>query len=292
MTSLSDYSVQLVQDGFPVYELQERSTSSAARICPQRGGIMTGLVLHGQSLLYLDEATFRDPDANIRGGNPILFPICGQLPDKQYEWQGVTYPMANHGVARVLPWEVVSTSQDDEASLTLRLTSNEQTLQSYPFAFELLFTYRLQGGRLRLEQQYINHSEAPMPMVAGFHPYFATSSKALVYDTDATQYLDYNDGRIKPVVGAIDLGELVESVALLDAEQRQIAFPLNETCTVRLSYSEVFKYIVLWSVQGKPFVCVEPWMAKNEELVVREELPMVGPGEMLEAQLTFACENR
>ena len=292
MSTNMNYSVAQIQDIFTVYELRDPASDSFARICPERGGIMTELVLRGQSLFYLDQATFRDPAANIRGGNPILFPICGQLPDKQYEWNGTVYPMANHGVARVLPWEVVSVSESSGAALTIRLTSNEQTLQSYPFAFELLFTYQLKEGQLHLEQQYINHSDEPMPMVAGFHPYFATDSKSIVYDTDATQYLDYNDNLVKPITGAIDLGHLVESVALLDAREQQIAFPLSDTCTVQLSYSECFKYVVLWSVQGKPFVCVEPWMAKNEELVVREELPLVEAGKTLAASLTFACDIR
>ncbi|GBF76994.1 hypothetical protein PA598K_05515 [Paenibacillus sp. 598K] len=292
MTPNAGYQVVRIQDTYPIYELRDPATDSIARICPERGGIMTELNLHGQPLFYLDEATFRDPSANIRGGNPILFPICGQLPGGQYEWNGVTYRMANHGVARVQPWEVVSTSEEGEAALTLRLTSNEQTLQSYPFDFELRFTYRLQDGRLRLEQQYANRSDEPMPMVAGFHPYFATESKALVYETDATRYLDYNDGIVKPIEGAIDLAGLVESVALLDSRESQIAFPLSASTTVRLTYSDIFKYVVLWSVEGKPFVCVEPWMAKNEELIVRDELPLVQPGETLEAQLTFACERR
>lgn len=293
MTTNANYSVTPLQDTFLIYELRDHASGSSARICPERGGIMTELVLGGHSLLYLDEATFQDPSANIRGGNPILFPICGQLPNKAYEWNGTTYPMANHGVARVLPWEVVSLSETAAgAALTLRLTSNEQTLQSYPFAFELLFTYRLKEGQLHLEQQYINHSSEPMPMVAGFHPYFDTDRKAIVYDTDATQYLDYNDNQVKPITGAIDLDGLVESVTLLDAREQQIAFPLSENCNVRLTYSDCFKYVVLWSVQGKPFVCVEPWMAKNEEFTTREELPLVAAGDTLEAKLTFACETR
>lgn len=105
--------------------------------------------------------------------------------------------MKNHGVARTNPWEVVSTSTDSAASLTVLLRSDAATLVSYPFEFELEFTYILQGGKLRLEQKYRNLSGKPMPVYAGFHPYFATSNKELVYETDATAYLDYNDMEVK-----------------------------------------------------------------------------------------------
>ncbi|XEC94689.1 aldose epimerase [Paenibacillus tarimensis] len=285
---MSGYEINRFDDGYTMYELKEGSTDSFVRICPERGGIATELTLNGEPLFYLDRETFLDPQANIRGGNPILFPICGQLTDKKYEWEDQVFTMANHGVARTSRWEVVGTSERDEASITLRLHSNAETLPSYPFEFELLFTYVLRDGTLRLEQQYRNLSDRPMPMYAGFHPYFATNNKAIVYATDATKYLDYNDEKVKPIDGAIDLGGLVESVALLDANHPAISFDIREDCSVHMSYSEHFRYIVLWSAEGKPFVCVEPWMAKTNELNRKEELVTIEPNGQLNAWLAIS----
>lgn len=286
---MSNYHItKQLENGFTLYELTESSTSSSVRICPERGAIAISLVLNGKELFYLDKATFLDREANIRGGNPILFPICGQLTDAQYEWNGTIYPMKNHGVARVKPWEVTASSSEDQASLTLSLRSDAETLAAYPFAFELEFTYILKGGKLRLEQHYRNHSDSAMPVYAGFHPYFATTNKALSYETDATRFLDYNDMETKPIAGAIDLAGKVESLTLLDAHAREIAFPLDASTHVRMAYSDVFKYVVLWSVEGKPFVCVEPWMAKTHELNRKEELPLIEPGATLEAWLEIS----
>jgi galactose mutarotase-like enzyme len=132
-----------------------------------------------------------------------------------------------------------------------------------------------------------------MPFYAGFHPYFRTASKKLIYGTDASRYLDYNDNVVKPITGGeIDLHGLKESVALLDARSRGITLPGPDgSGRVRLSYSDAFKYVVLWQVDGKPFVCVEPWMALTGELNRQDELFMLPAGEALEARLSIGYER-
>lgn len=290
---MSNYEVRSYKDTYTLYELTEESTQSRIIVCPERGGIVIGCQLHGLELFYLDKATFENPTANIRGGNPILFPISGQLANQTYEWNGQSYTMANHGVARTAVWDVVSTKTDGEASITIRLQSNEETLRSYPFAFELLFTYVLQDGQLHTRQLYRNLSEAAaMPFYAGFHPYFAIDSdKKIAYESDATRYVDYNDNVEKPFDGVIDLEGLVESVCLLDAKKSEISFVALQGARVRLTYDDIFKYMVLWSVKDRPFVCVEPWMAENGELNRQEELVMLNAGEELHANMTISCER-
>lgn len=285
---MSRYHIQQFKQKYLYLELIDTESGSRALLCPERGGILTSLQLRGNELFYLDQATVDDPNANIRGGNPVLFPICGQLEGKSYIWEGNPYSMSNHGVARTNAWEVVGTSTDGAASATLRLASNDDTLAMFPFSFELRFTYMLQDGKLTLRQEYYNHSGSPMPMYAGFHPYFATDNKSIAYETDATQYLDYNDHVRKPLLdGTVDLAGMVESVTLLDTKQLSITFPLSSGCSVRLSYSDAFKYIVLWSQEGKPFVCVEPWMAMNDELNRGDELVLVEPSGVFKAELAF-----
>lgn len=290
---MSTFEVRSYIDTYTIYELTEQSSNSRVLVCPERGGIVIGCQLHGQELFYLDKATFEHPTANIRGGNPILFPICGQLEQGSYSWKGQSYSMANHGVARTSAWEVVSTSTQDEASITIVLRSNETTLQSYPFAFELIFTYALVNGQLHTRQQYRNLSETDeMPFYAGFHPYFAIEgSKNIAYETDATTFIDYNDNNIKPFEGTVDLETRVESVCLLDTNKREIAFPAAGGAHVRLSYDDNFKYVVLWSVKDRPFICVEPWMALTGELNRQEELVILAPGESLSTVLTIGMDR-
>lgn len=285
------YEITHNTDRYTIIELLDRGTDSCVRICPERGGIVIGAKLHGRELLYLDKETFYDPEANIRGGIPVLFPICGQLRQGEYEWNGRTYKMRNHGVARNHPWTVTEESASETgAAVTLTLQSSPETLESFPFDFELRFTYRLSDGVLSIEQAYRNLSDEIMPMVAGFHPYFATADKNLPYDTDAKRYKDYNDGSIRAFEGTIDLSEMKESAALLDSDRPEISFPLSEEAAVRLTYSEPFRYVVLWSVEGKPFVCVEPWTALNEALNDKQGLLNVQPGETLPLVLNIALK--
>lgn len=291
MNAKENYTIRTYTDGFPLYELKEASTDSSFVICPERGGIVTSCRLRGQELFYFDRDTFLNPQANIRGGNPVLFPIAGQLVNGEYEWNGKTYKMKNHGVARTSAWEVVATDTGDAASITLALSSNAETRSAYPFDFELRFTYRLKDGALSIDQRYENRSNEAMPMVAGFHPYFATESKNLTYGTDATRMLDYNDHEEKPFDGFLRLESMVESAALLDARKPEITFPLLPGRNVRLAYSEQFRYVVLWTVEGKPFVCVEPWTALNEALNHRHDLLLVAPGDELKLSLRFGLED-
>ncbi|MBO7748090.1 aldose epimerase [Paenibacillus sp. MWE-103] len=281
------YEVARHEDAYPLYTLKDAETDSSVTICPERGAIAIGCALRGTELFYLDRATFLDPQANIRGGNPVLFPICGQLAGGKFEWEGREYAMRNHGVARNRPWDVVSTSEDGEAALTVRLRSDESTLAEFPFAFELQFTYALRDGELHIRQTYRNLSDRSMPFYAGFHPYFRTENKDLAYETDATKYLDYNDNAVKPIDGPVRLTGLKESVALLDASQRRIAFPGPDGGTVVLTYSDAFRYVVLWQVNGSPFVCVEPWMALNAALNTRDGLPELEAGGTLELEVAI-----
>ncbi|WEK54802.1 MAG: aldose epimerase [Candidatus Cohnella colombiensis] len=287
----SQFEIRSYTDTYLLYELSDYATDSKVIICPERGGIVISCQLRGKELLYLDRDTFLNPNANIRGGIPILFPICGQLVNGKYDWNGHTYQMKNHGIARTEAWEVIASSTEEGASLTLSLHSNAETLRAFPFAFGLQFTYRLKDGILTIEQQYHNRSSEEMPMVTGFHPYFATASKDLTYLSDATTMLDYNDQQVKPFNKSFDLTGLVESVALLDADRSEIKFPIGDNQLVHLQYSKQFRYVVLWSVEGKPFVCVEPWTALNEALNDKAELIFIAPEQTLELSLSISLES-
>lgn len=288
--------VREYRDGpYAMLELVEEGEGGArATICPERGGIVTGYAPGGQELFYLDRETFLDPAANIRGGNPVLFPISGQLKDGAYELDGVAYKMKNHGLARISPWqaEEQGINAAGEPFVMLRLTGTEGMLEAYPFVYELVFTYLLREGALVILQEYRNRSGSRMPMYPGFHPYFATSCKELSYITDASTYLDYNDGQVKSFTGVLDLGGKREAVALLDAREPRIAFRLPDSGRrVELEFSEAFRYVVLWSVEGKDFVCVEPWMALNGELNRGDGLVWVEPGRTLNAWFSISVHR-
>ncbi|WP_026694224.1 hypothetical protein [Peribacillus kribbensis] len=277
------------EQSLTLYQLTSPDGSAWVKIAPERGGIITGFGVGHTELLFLNEETLHNLSKNVRGGIPVLFPISGQLKNSEYDWDGTTYKMKNHGFARNLSWQVSgSQCNEDQASITLRIRSNQDTLNEYPFEFEVLFTYILTGHSLSIHQEYRNNSKASMPLYAGFHPYFKTREKGLVYDTDAKTYLDYNDGKHYPIQKNLDLEGKKESLVLLDAVQKEIAFKLPEADkTIKMEYGPEFPYIVLWAEEDQPFVCVEPWMALPGEMNRKEALPKIGGGEALRTFVTI-----
>jgi galactose mutarotase-like enzyme len=287
------YQVKQYADGnYQIYELIDSTTDSWVKVAPERGGIIISFGVQGKETLFLNKETFHNKQANIRGGIPILFPISGQLENGEYEWEGKVYQMKNHGLARNNTWEVIETTNtQEEATLKIALYSNEEMKKSFPFDFEVIFTYRLKGNKLTIQQEYTNKSESPMPIYAGFHPYFKTSSKNLQYESDAKTYLDYNDMLIKQVSDGLDLTGKKESLGLLDTVKSEIAFTLPESNRkIRLDYGDEFKYVILWAEEGQDFVCVEPWMANTKELNTKEELTLIAPNETLKTYLNITVE--
>ncbi|MGM7724045.1 aldose epimerase [Metabacillus sp. Hm71] len=271
-----------------VIELRNEKNTSWLKVVPERGGIITSLGINGEELLFMNEETLQNKEKNIRGGIPILFPISGQLTNSEYKWEGKTYKMKNHGFARDLPWTVGEIrTEKDESSISLKLESNKETLSSYPFDFELLFTYILRENELIIEQTYQNKSSKSMPIYAGFHPYFKTKSKQLKLETDATEYLDYNDMKTKVLEKTVTINQKESYVFKTSTDS--VRFYLDEIGKyVTMNFGKEFPYIVLWSEAGQGFVCVEPWMAKTDELNRVDELTMIESGKALHTKVSIA----
>lgn len=281
----------IMEQKFKIYELRDTNTNSWVKVAPERGGIIFSYGVEGEEILYLSEETFYDTDKNVRGGIPILFPISGQLANGMYEWEGKKYSMSNHGFARNASWEVIDINTHNRASLTIRLSSSEQTKISYPFDFEVTFNYILEDGKLTIRQEYMNNGNRTMPMYSGFHPYFKTIEKNISYETDATKYLDYNDGKEKDYTGSIDITNMKEAVVLLDAARNEISFllfPIKKK--IKLKYGEPFKYVMIWSERDKEFICIEPWMTKTDEFNRKEELVMIDGNKSLVTEFSIQLE--
>lgn len=100
---------------------------------------------------------------------PVLFPFVGRLKDDQYVYQGKTYQMGQHGFARDMDFEVIEHGQE-MASFILR--STPETLEKYPFDFELVISYELGGDGITVHYQVANTGEKEMFFSIGGHPAF------------------------------------------------------------------------------------------------------------------------
>ena len=279
------FSISVNQNQYVTYTLSDESASSRLEVVPERGGIVTRWSIQGQEFFYLDQERFTHPELSVRGGNPILFPICGNLPDDVYAYDGKSYSLKQHGFARNLPWEVVEQSTESSSKLTISLKSNDETLAVYPFEFQVKFVYELEGKTLKIHQEYINQSDKVMPLSFGFHPYFLVPDKEkLSLDIPASTYQAKDSTEVVSYKGSFDFNEDEIDVALkpLNGSSASIT-DSSRSLKINLKWSEDFSTIVFWTVKGKDFVCLEPWSAPRNALNTAENLTKLQPGASCEA---------
>lgn len=285
------FQMQELEEQWRVYRLRDEAAGSLVEVVPDRGGIVTRWAVGDRELLYLDRDRYADPNLSIRGGIPILFPICGNLPDNCYQLpSGDTGILKQHGFARDLPWAVTGYDLRESASLTLTLESTPDTLAVFPFPFRLEFTYRLKGTQLDIIQKHHNQGDRPMPFSTGLHPYFTVADKAaLTLDLPATRYFDQKTQAIEPYTGQLDFDR--EELDLRFGEiSRPQASVVDRThhSALDLSFDDSYSTLVFWTLKGKDFYCLEPWSAPRNALNTGEHLLWVAPGETHTNTVTLA----
>jgi galactose mutarotase-like enzyme len=286
------FTIALQQQQYKTYILSDETANSQLEVVPERGGIITRWRVQGQDILYLDAERFANPDLSVRGGIPILFPICGNLPENTYTHNGKQYTLKQHGFARDLPWVVTNQVTEERVSLTLVLNSSEQTRAVYPFNFQLAFTYKLQGNTLEIRQQYKNLSSTPMPFSTGFHPYFLTVDKTgLEFEIPSQQYQDQITKEIHPFNGTFDLnrdeidfafGQLTSQSARVTDNTRKLRLTLD--------YDDIYSKLVFWTLKGKDFYCLEPWSAPRNSLNTGENLTVLEPEASFSTSVRFRAD--
>ncbi|MFN6483643.1 MULTISPECIES: aldose epimerase [unclassified Nostoc] len=285
------FTIGLQQQQYKTYILSDENAGSQLEVVPERGGIITRWRIQGQEIFYLDTERFANPDLTVRGGNPILFPICGNIPDNTYTHNGQQYTLKQHGFARDLPWEVTDQVTEDKASVTLVLNSSEKTRAVYPFDFQVLFTYELQGNTLEIRQQYKNLSSTSLPFSTGFHPYFLTNDKAaLKFEIPSQQYQDQISKEIHPFNGNFDFNRDEIDVAFKQLTSQSAAVIDNSRkLKLTLDYGNKYPILVFWTLKGKDFYCLEPWSAPRNSLNTGENLTVLEPGSSYTASVRLTA---
>ncbi|OCR02194.1 aldose epimerase [Oscillatoriales cyanobacterium USR001] len=276
----NDFAIALEQKQYKTYTLSDVAANSILSIVPDRGGIVTSWQVEGQEIFYMDKERFSNPELTVRGGVPILFPICGNLPNNTYTHNVAEYQLKQHGFARDLPWEVGEQVTVDKAAITLLLKSNDLTRAVYPFDFQLSFTYQIKGNALEIFQRYTNLSEETMPFSSGLHPYFLAPDKhqlrfeipGMQYKDQKTQNLDYFTGTFDPNLDEIDVS--FDQLTGLAAT----AMDRSRGLRLILSYNSSYGSLVFWTLKGKEFYCLEPWTAPRNALNTGGHLIKLKPG--------------
>ncbi|MDX1977892.1 MAG: aldose epimerase [Pseudanabaenaceae cyanobacterium bins.68] len=283
------YSVTLDQRQYPTYVLADHSAHTQVEVVPSRGGIVTSWQVRGQEIFYLDQERFKDPGLSVRGGIPILFPICGNLPDNSYTYGNATYQLKQHGFGREMGWAAGAQSTTDGASLQVTLTHTPETLAVYPFEFQLTFTYTLKGNTLAIAASVSNRSSQPMPFALGLHPYFAAPDKSqLAIAIPGSSYLD-KERNSYSFDGKFDFEQAEIDVAFEQlSEDRATVVDGALGTSLTVTWDQHHPVLVFWTVKGKDFYCLEPWTAPRNAMVSGQNLITLAPGETVDMLVTMA----
>ena len=248
---------------------------------------MSGWRCGGREMLYLDLERFGDPALSVRGGIPVLFPICGGLPDNRLPLPQGTFQLPQHGFARDQTWQLETL--EDGRGLRLTLRHSDETLKAFPFPFLLHLEVRLAASALELAVLVENLGDTPMPFSVGLHPYFAVSGLGAVsFEGLPGRCFDHHTMAESSTVE--QLSRLESGVDLL----------VNPTGAVRLldpkagislelDAAPPFDLVVLWSDPPRPMVCLEPWTGPRQALISGDRKLVLDPGERCDLHCRYVC---
>lgn len=221
--------------------------------------------------------------------SPVLFPFVGSLKNKSFLLEGKEYPMGQHGFARDMEFSLINKSDDE---IWFMLESSEETMEKYPFAFELSIGYRLKEREIEVMWEVRNVGDKDLPFSIGAHPAFncpvGTDSEKVGYsisfkkngenlatvhhhgntmDTglSITEDLEIKlkDGKVKITEDFFDRctymieDNQVDSVGLVDKNGKEYVTVLFDT-----------PLFAIWSPEKKnaPFICIEPWYGRCDHV--------------------------
>ncbi len=198
---------------------------------------------------------------------PVLFPFVGRLNDDKYTLNGETYPMGQHGFARDQKFTIKESS---ESAVTFSLKSSEETLAKYPFAFELLITYAIEGKEMKVSYEIRNRDTQKMYYQIGGHPAFNLDpSRNYTVELNGSQdfyslsgaYVDQLQQDVKTTYD-VDVETFKDGALIFKPQttEREITIKENGEDYIKMKFDD-FALMGVWTPEGQeaPFLCLEPW---------------------------------
>jgi galactose mutarotase-like enzyme len=207
--------------------------------------------------------------------SPVLFPIVGTLKNNTYTINEKEYHLPRHGFARDMDFELI---EKTENKAVFSLQSSEETLQKYPFEFELQLIYTLNENALELEYKVINKGKEKMPFSIGAHPAIALpdhfENYVLQFEKEESlkYYLLENDlisSKTKILETKNNLVplnyELFKNDALIfkTLESKSLIILNNSKPYIKVDYKD-FPSLGIWTKENAPFICIEPWLGYSD----------------------------
>lgn len=211
--------------------------------------------------------------------SPVLFPIVGRLKNDQYQLNGETFEMSQHGFLRDVEFEI---DKQSSTNVTFVLVSAGRFTQIYPYEFKAYIHYTLAEDTLIVKWEIVNENEKEMYFSIGGHPAF--NVPLLENETFEDYHVQLIPAQNKEVIQYEIKDSLIHEKGPTN-ESLQIPLSnslfINDALVYRNIQSaklvseksgygvevmfENFPYVGIWSKymsdtgESAPFVCIEPW---------------------------------
>ena len=233
--------------------------------CPRRGGLITNWTCDGEEILYFDTLRFLDNKQSIRGGIPILFPICGNVDSSNSVFGSQYCKLNQHGFARDLNWKFRYNNKKE--SLNLFLKDSDKTRVYFPFLFEIIIDVAIHNYSLNFEIEIVNKTNLLMPINFGLHPYFNISHfKNIEFINFPLVCQNQKNNKLQLTYDS--LNKLDKGIDLLMYSSGSISFKDKKfKRLITLINPYPLNISVIWSNPPRKMVCLEPWTSPRNSLI-------------------------
>jgi galactose mutarotase-like enzyme len=211
--------------------------------------------------------------------SPVLFPFIGRLKEDQYQLDGQTYKMSQHGFLRDVVFEV---DEQTTTNVSFVFESAGRFIDVYPYEFKVIIRYILKEDSLLVQWKIVNENKEVMYFSIGAHPafqiplvenetiedyslYFTPAANKNVIEYELKNSLIHEKGTANDISTIQLTDSLFAQDALIYSNIDQITLESNKSRHGIEVTLEKFPFVGIWSkyVEANgtmaPFVCIEPW---------------------------------
>jgi aldose 1-epimerase len=221
----------------------------------------------------------------------VLTPWSNRIRDAKFVFEGKEYQLkpnypdgtAIHGVGRYHPWFVEEMTPTD---ILLSFRSIDFGDLNFPFAFSSRVRYWLDGKKFYISTWLKNtSSDVSMPGGFGHHPYFVralgTADNGVSLEIPSSHYFELENAlpsaaavpiaderldfrQLKPLVPENYADGLNDVFTGVDSSQPvRFFYPKTDT-EIHMRSDDIFKHIIVYAPQDKPYFAVEPVTNTND----------------------------
>lgn len=232
-----------------------------------KGAELTSIKFNNKEMLH-DGKEYWDRQS------PVLFPTVGRLRDNKTIINNKEYKIPQHGFAKDMQFDLIEETDNAKVYMT---KSNDETLEMYPFEFELYVAYIIQNDTLTVKYKVINKDEKDMIFGIGGHPGFKLDFPQEDY------YFELNRKETSPEFMEVEGNHISNNSARNILKDNKIieiekdSFVNDAIMMKKLKSDKItlkqkkdnkkilefnfkdFPILAIWSMPNAPFMCLEPW---------------------------------